>query len=111
MRAKFFFFIAQNSQTMTVDLDQLSEFVESSIDLEAKKWMNERIEQECERLKQNNIRAIPLSLLNVGLYHQQGSKRGKSADQSVIVNRVEVNTNFDFDKIQEVYIDAAGGHS
>jgi hypothetical protein len=89
---------------MTVDLEQLSEFVESSIDLEAKQWMSERLQEECERLKQNDIRAIPLSLLNMGLYLQQPDqpqhRRNKRATD--VVNRVEVNTNFDFDKIQEV---------
>lgn len=70
------------------------------IDLDAKEWMKARLDEECERLQANNVRPIPLTPLNCGLFvDNQGSpKRAKS-----IVNRVELCTNFDFDKVIQVY--------
>eukprot|EP00761_Pharyngomonas_kirbyi_P003338 gb/GECH01003342.1/.p1 GENE.gb/GECH01003342.1/~~gb/GECH01003342.1/.p1 ORF type:complete len:179 (+),score=55.41 gb/GECH01003342.1/:1-537(+) len=57
-------------------------------------WMNSQLDNEKQRLQSQGTKVLPAPVKNTGVVKE--SKR--------VVNRVEFNTAFDFDKIQQILV-------
>lgn len=65
----------------------------------AKAWMKERLEDEMALIKRRKGHAIPLRVKNCGVVVEE--HQGKKGCV-VAVNRIEIDTGFDFNKIRQV---------
>ncbi|OZJ03604.1 hypothetical protein BZG36_03695 [Bifiguratus adelaidae] len=71
----------------------------TEIDLQARDWIKEQVSKEVTRLKEAGSPSLPLSIKNCGIVANMTNERRPKA-----INRVEVDTNFDFHKIVQVMI-------
>jgi len=58
-------------------------------------WMRERLAQEVDAIAARGGKCIPMAVKNCGVVREKAN---------VVVNRVEVNTGFDFDKVQRLML-------
>jgi hypothetical protein len=58
-------------------------------------WMQQQVEQEIKVIESKGAKAIPIPVKNCGILHEK---------EHLIVNRVEVNTGFNFDKVQRLML-------
>eukprot|EP01114_Cavostelium_apophysatum_P000246 TRINITY_DN10239_c0_g1_i2.p1 TRINITY_DN10239_c0_g1~~TRINITY_DN10239_c0_g1_i2.p1 ORF type:complete len:152 (+),score=22.96 TRINITY_DN10239_c0_g1_i2:32-457(+) len=68
------------------------------VETEVSSWMNNQLDVELKRIKSMQSNAIPLPVKNMGII------REKKGNKELVINRLEINTSFDFDKIVQLMI-------
>ncbi|KAI8371578.1 uncharacterized protein BYT42DRAFT_537361 [Radiomyces spectabilis] len=68
------------------------------IDVQAKEWIEQQIEEEVNRIRKVGSSVLPLKILNCGIVPNFDRRKAKA------VNRVELDTNIDVNKIQQVMV-------
>ncbi|KAJ3047431.1 hypothetical protein HK097_011541 [Rhizophlyctis rosea] len=74
--------------------EELAKAVEDEVEVDsvAKEWLAERAAQETERLKAAGVKPLLLPVRNYGIVKYEDHK------PVLIVNRIEINTGFDFEQ-------------
>ncbi|KAJ3290553.1 hypothetical protein HK104_006690 [Borealophlyctis nickersoniae] len=73
-----------------ISQDEIAE--ELSVDTAAKTWISERAAVEAERLRSNGVRPLLMQVRNYGIVRQEEHK------SMLVINRVEIDTGFDFEQ-------------
>jgi len=63
-------------------------------DSDVSQWMKQQVQAEVVRIRSLNANAIPVPIKNVGIVRKSKG----------FLNRLEVNTSFDFDKVKRLMI-------
>lgn len=73
--------------------------VSDKVETEVKSWLEGLVAKECCRVRRvNGTRVIPLPVKNCGILVESKGKK------NVIVNRLEIDTGFDFDKVKQILL-------
>ncbi|KAG0200793.1 hypothetical protein BGX28_006228 [Mortierella sp. GBA30] len=86
-----------------LDPDNESEAVNMEVDQEsvdAKAWIRENVDQEVARIRATGTNIEPLAVKNFGIVVDLSRKKASA------INRVEIDTNYDFKKIQQIMVSA-----
>jgi hypothetical protein len=75
---------------------QIKEAIER--DREVVQWMKAQVEAETKRLKKNGAKVSVMNVKNTGIVREDEENAG------VAKNRIEVNTNTDFDRVQQLLL-------
>eukprot|EP00742_Colponemidia_sp_Colp-10_P009554 GILJ01010431.1.p1 GENE.GILJ01010431.1~~GILJ01010431.1.p1 ORF type:complete len:168 (+),score=32.94 GILJ01010431.1:29-532(+) len=70
---------------------------EDNPDYDVAQWMKEQMAKEIARLKTQGATVIPMTVKNTGVVKGGGKK-------APLINRVEVDTGFDFDKVKQIML-------
>ncbi|KAL1936309.1 hypothetical protein VTP01DRAFT_443 [Rhizomucor pusillus] len=71
---------------------------EEQIDVCAKDWIQEQIDKERNRIRSTGALVIPLKLINCGVVPNFDERKARA------VNRLELDTQFDLKKVQQVMV-------
>ncbi|KAG0256587.1 hypothetical protein DFQ27_005655 [Actinomortierella ambigua] len=78
------------------DPSEVMEVDQESID--AKAWINERVESELTRVKATGVNVTSLPVKNFGIVVDLSRKK------PVAINRIEIDSTFDFKQIQQIMV-------
>lgn len=82
------------AEILTSSADETNGEEEYEIETELKDWCGEMCDKECERAEAMGQRTLKLTVKNCGLVTKDNKRW----------NRVEVDTGFDFDKVQQILL-------
>ncbi|ORX56412.1 hypothetical protein DM01DRAFT_1406717 [Hesseltinella vesiculosa] len=74
---------------------------DANIDLTAKSWIQEQLDKEVNRIHTIGSNVIPVKILNCGVIPNFDMRKARA------VNRIELDTNFDVNKIEQVMVSPA----
>ncbi|KAG1459311.1 hypothetical protein G6F46_007744 [Rhizopus delemar] len=81
--------------------EQLAAEETEKIDIVAKEWIQAESEKEVKRIRDVGSSVIPLKTLNCGIIPNFDNKKPKA------INRIELDTNVDLSKIQQIMVSPA----
>ncbi len=86
-------------------LERIREESEGEPDAFAKQFCAEKVKLEVENLKQKGARTIPMNVKNFSQVLEVESL--EDGEKYTVLNRIELDTSFDFKKIQQVMISSS----
>ncbi|KAI8984437.1 hypothetical protein BDF20DRAFT_389463 [Mycotypha africana] len=83
------------------DLREIPAETLEQIDVVAKEWIQEQLDKEVKRIRYIGSSVLPLKIINCGIVPNFDSKKPKA------INRVEIDTNHDLSKVQQIMVSPA----
>lgn len=81
-----------DNETVSMEVDQESE--------SAKTWIKEKVDEEVARIRATGTSIEPLAAKNFGIVVDLSRKKATA------INRIEINSNLDFKKVQQIMVSA-----